>query len=294
MNAYQKITNKIIQEVKQTNTLPWQKPWLCVKPTNIRNYNPKNNQIKDYYKGINKLMLHYFGDGSEFYMTFNQVKKMGGKIKKGSSGVPIFFLAPVEKKEEAEKEEESEKEKQTYFCSRCYYVFSQNSIEGIEFPDISINKDKHQGNIESFIKKIESVIPFNHTGNSRCYYSPSHDYISTPKFNRFTSAEEYYSAVFHELVHATGHENRLNRLNENSEMGKNSYSFEELVAEIGSTFLLNHFGVDIPKNNISYLKHWLKKIEDNPSWIVKAANKAEKATEWLLASAENKNIKNIA
>ena len=75
-------------------------------------------------------------------------------------------------------------------------------------------------------------------GKQRASYNPLSDLVSIPSFNSFDTAEEFYSTLFHELTHSTGHESRLNRLtNSVSRFGDSEYSKEELVAEMGAAFL---------------------------------------------------------
>ena len=56
-----------------------------------------------------------------------------------------------------------------------------------------------------------------------------------PIRKQFVSTAEYYSTAFHEVVHSTGHQSRLNRLNSAAFFGTEEYSKEELVAEIGAS-----------------------------------------------------------
>ena len=41
--------------------------------------------------------------------------------------------------------------------------------------------------------------------DARAWYRPSTDTVGMPSRNAFNSAEEYYSTLFHELTHSTGH-----------------------------------------------------------------------------------------
>ena len=43
------------------------------------------------------------------------------------------------------------------------------------------------------------------------FYSPSLDYVQLPKKEFFKSTAKYYSTLFHEVIHWTGHPERLNR-----------------------------------------------------------------------------------
>ena len=45
----------------------------------------------------------------------------------------------------------------------------------------------------------------------RAYYLPGSDSVHMPARSLFVDAPHYYSTLFHELVHSTGHESRLHR-----------------------------------------------------------------------------------
>lgn len=105
--------------------------------------------------------------------------------------------------------------------------------------------------------------------------------------------EAFYSTLFHEFCHASGHSSRLARktLLENkgimaSGTAKQTYAKEELVAEMGAAFLNAHAGIvtDNHENSTAYLQSWLSvlKIKNNRRWIVEAASQAQKAAEYIL------------
>ena len=113
-----------------------------------------------------------------------------------------------------------------------------------------------------------------------------------PKSNLFKSDEEYYSTLFHELTHSTGHTSRLNRgeISKTSLFGSHDYSKEELVAEMGSAFLCGHCGIEpaVIENQAAYIQNWLKKLQSNKKWLVYAAAKAQKAADFILGVEHEK------
>ena len=113
------------------------------------------------------------------------------------------------------------------------------------------------------------------------------DLIHLPLTNQFKSTEEYYSTAFHEAVHSTGHSSRLDRLTTgaNASFGSETYSKEELVAEIGSASILNMLGIETNKsfrNSASYIQSWIKVLKNDTRFIVSATTKAEKAVKYIL------------
>ena len=124
-----------------------------------------------------------------------------------------------------------------------------------------------------------------HMGN-RAYYDPRHDAITLPKLTSFESAEEYYSTAFHELSHSTMHESRLDRKvkDEVHRFGNEDYSKEELVAEMGASFLCGHAGIEnaVIENNAAYIQGWLKALKNDKSLLIHAAAQAQRSTDYIL------------
>jgi antirestriction protein ArdC len=120
----------------------------------------------------------------------------------------------------------------------------------------------------------------------RTYYRPSTDSVHMPARSRFVDAPHYYSTLFHELVHSTGHESRLNRTF-GDRFGDELYSKEELVAEMGAAFLCAIAGIaneHTDRNITTYIQNWIEKLEEYNRLIVHAAANAQRAVDLILAS----------
>ena len=122
----------------------------------------------------------------------------------------------------------------------------------------------------------------------QAYYAPIQDVLNMPPRYLFESAESYYSTLFHELTHSTGHESRLNRptLTDLCPFGSTNYSKEELVAEMGATFLCGHTGIanTTVENSAAYIGSWLSRLRDDVTLVVHAAAQAQKAVDFILGS----------
>jgi antirestriction protein ArdC len=269
------ITNKIIEKMK-TGQVPWRKPWKFQPPRNLVSKRP--------YHGINLLLLTSNEFESPYYVTFHQANQLGGRIKKGEHGTPVIFW---EQLKVLEKHADNEKEKTKLIPYLQYStVFNLTQTEGIEAP-----KDAPQPLsplavceqiIEGFTDKPQTV----HTLLPKAYYQPATDSIHMPAKTSFVSMEAYYATLFHEYVHATGHENRLNRHaqeNTNFDFGSKDYSREELIAELGSAFLCAEAQIDnsVIDHNTAYLTSWLKVLEEDNKFIVYASAKAGKAVDYI-------------
>ena len=132
------------------------------------------------------------------------------------------------------------------------------------------------------------MINFNEQASNEAYYSPSRDTVVVPMKEQYQHINEYYSTTFHELVHSTGHKNRLNRLETTAvaSFGSETYSKEELVAEIGSATILSALEIETKRtftNSIAYIQNWLNVLKNDNHFIISASSQAEKAVDYILA-----------
>jgi antirestriction protein ArdC len=271
-------------------------------------FTPKNLFSKLPYHRFNRftLMLDMMlgGFSSPYYATFNQISQAGGILKKGSKGrVLHYFNYIVKHKITGERisldtyRMLQESQKENYILSsflKYFRVFNADFIENINEININIpNNDEELNDLsevnlsddaEAFISKLQANkgLILNHDKKNTASYSPSKDTVTMPLIEWFKNETKYYSTLFHELIHWTGHESRLNRFKTvMSGTSKEEYAFEELVAEMGA--MLVYFDYNFKEefiNSLVYLKGWLKhsatdsKKTENLDNAFKASNKA--------------------
>lgn len=267
-----KITDKIIAELENGN-IPWIKPW---------NWQPAYSRSTGKpYNMINQFLLDKPGE----WLTFQQAKKEGGKVKKGEKATHI--LSWIVKKSEVE-ENENKKEKLSFF-KKFTPVFHISQCEGIEpKKEIEFNEDiqpidRCEKVFTDYLKRENIKLT---EGNS-AFYSPSDDLIQLPKKGQFEQIENFYQVAFHESAHSTGHKSRLDRLDKLASFGSDEYSKEELVAEISSAILMANMGIDTEstfKNTAGYIQSWIKQLKNDNNLIIEASAKADKAVSLILQS----------
>jgi len=275
-DPYEIITGRIIAQL-ESGTVPWLKPWKGGQ--NV----PRNLITGKPYQGLNAILLHCVGFSSPFFLTFTQAKQKGGFVKKGEKGLPVIFW----KFRELE-DKESRETRTVPFC-RTYSVFNITQCENIQAPGSEDGKQLEFVPImraENIIKNYQGKPDIRHDEQS-AYYHPKKDFINMPKQESFLSVEEYYSVLFHEAVHSSGHEKRLNRegVTEPHFFGDENYSKEELVAEIGACFLQSECSIcseNIFKNSTSYINNWLKRLQNDKRLVISAASKARAAVDYIL------------
>lgn len=169
---------------------------------------------------------------------------------------------------------------------RFYNVFHITQCDGLESRKSSVVPVMEQSgeNIITAYKNRERI-EIQYVRGDEASYSPSRDRITLPLREQFTSAAEFYSTVFHEMTHSTGHQKRLNRLRSTAHFGNEEYSREELVAEIGAAALMNWSGMESGKslrNSAAYIQGWLNVLRDDRRMIVQASGQASKAVGYIL------------
>jgi antirestriction protein ArdC len=242
---------------------------------------------------VNRLLLS--GEGT-FFLTMRQVNEMGGRVKKGSRGYPVIYMAPYLKKDNAkagnEPEEEAEErntsaaEKRTMGTVMRYYtVFKVDDVEGIEapeFPEVGARPEA-----EDIVKGYPNPPTIFHKGSQPCYIR-SIDAIEMPDRNYFRDSDSYYGTLFHELGHSTGAAHRLNReeMSHSLGFGSTNYAKEELIAELTSAFLCQECGIEKRiDNQAAYIQNWLEVLRNDKKIVVNAASQAERATEHVMGKS---------
>jgi antirestriction protein ArdC len=273
-DVYEIVTNRII-ELLEREIVPWRQTWTEAGM-------PCNLITKKHYKGINHLLLNSLGYAQNSFLTFHQLKELAGSVKKGEKACPVIFYKWVEK----EDKENTGKMKKIPFL-RYYPVFNVAQCDGIPrkmIPVIEKPNDPIQA-CDDLINKMPQR-PIIHFKEHKAYYHPEQDYINMPALLTFINSPAYYETLFHELVHSTGHEKRLNRkeVSEYANFGSESYSIEELTAEIGACYLKSLTGIttDSFQNNASYIQGWLKKLKNDKKLIIYASAQAQRATDFIL------------
>jgi antirestriction protein ArdC len=274
-SVYQIVTEQIIRQL-ESGVVPWRKPWTCEAPVNLITQKP--------YRGINPFLLAPQGYGSKYWLTFNQAAKLGGHIRKGEkSSIVTFWNVGQEK---VIRDSNGIERTSRPFLLRFYRVFNLEQTEGIA-EKLGLGKASPRvlsiDGCESIVTNMPNAPKIEQS--DRAWYRPSTDTVGMPSRNLFNSAEEYYSTLFHELTHSTGHASRVGRdgIEQLNTFGSESYSREELIAELGAAMLCGVTGI-VPRtieNSAAYLKTWIERLRGDSKLIVSAASAAQKAADYI-------------
>lgn len=274
---YEIITDRIVAAL-EAGVVPWHRPWTTAG-------GPANGLSGRPYRGINAFLTGCQGYGSRYWLTFRQVQQLGGRVVKGQKATPVVFWKVGQYL--VEDPETGERVSRNSFLLRYYNVFNLEQTEGVTLPKgreavpVAHDVDPIEA-AEAIVAGMPKAPTIEHGGDVASY-SPSQDRVAMPKLERFESAAYYYGTLFHELTHATGHPSRLDR-GLNGSFGSDPYAREELVAEMGSAFLVAEAGIsaDVFRNSVAYLESWVRCLKGNPKLVVIAAAQAQKAADFIL------------
>lgn len=327
-SIYQMVTDKIIKNLE--NAEEWKKPFNAEA---IEGFRLAINFItKKPYRSVNQLILgsdieYMYGDGSllenPYYLTFKQIEKLGGKVKKGTVADQAIYYTVLYTYKDIDKNIDygtyDIKKMNTYLKNKgfskqdvfynelpilkYYNVFNGKDITGIDF-ELETTKivgyvKKGESKKNTIIDSAEAIIKhfptpkpkISITGKQPLYKRKS-DAIEIPNIKHFDYSEAYYTVLFHEHIHATGSKERLDR-KKGAKFGDKDYAFEELIAEIGASFLSSNAGIlhHTLRNGASYIKNWynvlLKILKEDNRFIFKASTQAQKAADFILQPDKN-------
>jgi len=281
--VYSIITEQIIDQLNQ-GKIPWNQPWIGGRAKNLISGKE--------YRGINTFILGSQRAKSPYWLSYKQAQQLGGNVKKGEKSTMIVFWKQVQVDDK-----DSKTGKKTIPMLRYYRVFNSDQCNLPENKTPVLEANQNFQPIEQ-CERIVSGMPKRPTiqhQESKAYYSPSDDFVNMPAKNAFEKEEFYYSVLFHELGHSTGHASRCARkkFHEWQPFGSDSYSKEELVAEMTAAFLCGESGIEREtiQNSAAYIQSWTRKFKENVKLVVLAAAQAQKAADFIMGRNQTKENK---
>ena len=269
-SVYEIVTSRILAELEK-GQVPWRKPWRTLPPANLISKKP--------YRGINVFLLALAGYGSQDWLTYRQAQALGGNVRKGEHGTKIVFWKFDTY--ETETADGGPEERKSAFL-RYYTVFNLEQTEGLKAL-LALPPASPIESAQVIVRGMPNPPPFKQ--DFQAAYIPSRDVVTMPSRTAFESQAEYYSTLFHELTHSTGHAKRLARegFDTPQKFGSESYSREELIAEMGGAMLCGVAGIEQSTlaNSAAYLKSWIERLKSDSRLVVSAARAAQKAADYI-------------
>lgn len=298
---HKEFASQLIEQIKK-GTAPWQQPWKLGERIAQRNLSTGRP-----YSGSNTVRLMAVaadkGYSDSRWATYSQIEAAGGQVRKGELGTRILSFKThrrVAVKDEKGKPVKDKKGEQAYRheklarpFSRVYTVFNVEQARGIKpepKPEPTQAWQAHK-RAEEVIKA--SGVPVKHVQGDRAYYSPTTDQVVLPEKVQFPSADHYYQTAMHELGHATGHPDRLNRdtLQQGVKdgFGSENYAREELRAEISAMMTGDRLGTGHdPSRGAAYVSSWVEVLDKNPKEIINASAEAQRMSNYLISRTQER------
>lgn len=306
-DLYEQVTERVLAELEQ-GTVVWKKNWLQFGlPVNINTGKP--------YRGWNILGLSMAGYADPRWGTFKAMQdaairkaksegrelvieepKRGrrvweiidgervwfaGGVKKGEKGTTGVFWRVVKRRPTPEDDDPG-----SYRVLRFFSLFNAQQCD--EIPAL-VQEERTFTPIEAAQEVVDNYVspgpgPVAVHGFAGACYRPKRDIVEMPDPENFFADDGYYHVLFHELVHSTGHEKRLGRL-EPALFGTDPYGREELVAELGAAFLAAITGLQGEEQmEAAYIDGWIKAIKGDKTLVVSAAASAQRAVDLIVGS----------
>lgn len=276
-DIYQSVTDNIIAAL-EVGVKPWSCPWQRVPGMSGL---PSNFATGIPYSGMNIMMLWCSASKQGFvdsrWMTYKQAQALGGQVRKGEHGTTAIFYTTLEKENE-------DGEIDQIPMLKTFTVFNAQQIDGLPLttetfsPEATFDPLPKAENL--FQKSGANIIE----KGQNAFFSPSTDEVWLPERHLFSDAANFYATGLHELVHWSGGKKRLNRVMK-GRFGSADYAEEELVAELGSAFLMADLGIVGEVHHESYIASWLQALKNDKRYMFKAASAASKAHRYLIDKA---------
>jgi len=294
-DARAKIVNDILDTMEQVGS-DWTKSWATIA------YH-KNAQTGRSYNGINAMWLSLVamveGYKTPLWLTWSQMKAMGchPKADQWKASHMVMWVRPdtyVVKDDNGQPvlDDNGEPKERNYWRRGLHEVWNveQTTVKASTYAKYlpKMRENRSDADIDAWcamVREGDGCSTFKAVVSNAAYYVPSMDTITVPELGQFESTGEFYSTLFHEMAHSTGHKSRLGR-GLNNVFGSSTYAQEELVAELTSAIICSEWGIEGQVRHAQYLNHWLHHCRKDASVMTVAASQAQKAVEFMTKAAE--------
>ena len=295
----EKVTSQILELLDRGELPPWEKGWRNSQTGRARN--AVTNRL---YRGMNVWIttLTQLAEGysDPRWLTFDQALELGGNVRKGEKGTQIHLAkpwvpkrnkdAPADDAAAPEQNGEETGKTKVIHIWRSFHVFNVEQTEGCNLAPIEVETTRVHDPVaaaEEIIENMPQRPPVKEypSANHPPHYNIGRDIVNVPTRERYERIEDWYNTVFHELVHATGHQSRLGRFEpgKHNAFASHDYGCEELIAGMGSAMLGEIAGIGhmVIERDAAYIKGWRDIIAADRTMVLTAAGKAQTAVDFI-------------
>jgi len=277
---FKRLTARILAALKE-DVVPWRRRWRFLTPTRY---------VGLPFTGTNNLVLSLAADAkghrNPFWLTKAQGRRCGAKVLDGEKGTRVLRPLPFPVPDRA------------FPLMESYEVFNGEQFDRLP-PRFRVDEQSPapgpQERIdvaEDFFQAVGAeIVP----GGDRAVYDRFNDIIRMPVFGSFDDPVSYYATLAHEAVHWTGHPWRIRR-EFGGRFGDAAYAFEEIVAELGASFVMGHLGLPcrVERDHAPYVGHWVSVLENDERAIHRAASHAQRAADFLVIKTVAGRVQELA
>lgn len=288
------VTDRIVAALKR-GVRPWERPWR-VSGAPLRHVGLP-------FTGTNRLILSLAagdkGYESPYWLTQAQGGRYDASVNEGEQGTrvlrPIFVLRETNSRTDPE----TRRAGPEIPLMQSYEVFNAEQFDRLppRFRPVVDPADRigFADRIEAAERYFEATGARIEHGGGRATYSSVEDLIRMPRFEHFNAPHRYYSTLAHEAIHWTGHESRMGR-DMGERFGDPRYAFEELVAELGATFLMDRLSLPcrVEHDHAPYIESWIRVLEHDERAIHHAAARAQRAADYLTIATVSHRVGELA
>lgn len=306
-DIYKSVNTRILKYLKD-DKLVFRKSWRDGIKIKSKSFGPQNYVSQNPYRGFNafSIALSNWMNGTDYtyFLTKKQIADRGGKLKSNAEGTVVAAYIKSEKvTPHPENPDLINVEVKQGVVS--YMVYPIEHTEGVKPIKRKTVKETDSRDIDDIIVTPQKIIdnmpkaPHIENGGDKAFYNSGRDYVQMPLKKAFSTMNEYYSTLFHELVHSTGHQKRIGR-KFGKKFGDKDYAFEELIAELGAAYLCGVSKIEYftLKNSAAYLKSWSNALQaemaKDKTFFFRAIMAATKAAKYIIGETlieENKGGK---
>ena len=285
---FKDLTARVLAALKG-GTVPWQRPWRSLVPTRYTGLP---------FTGTNRLVLSLAADArgysNPFWLTEAQGRRCGAKVLDGEEGTRVLRPLPFPVPDRGS----GGHHRPPIPIMERYEVFNGEQFDRLP-PRFRVDEgspapgpgDRIAAAEDFFGAVGAKVVP----GGDRAAYNRAEDIIRMPVFPSFDDPVLYYSTLAHEAIHWTGHRSRMAR-RFGTRFGDLAYAFEEIVAELGASFVMGRLGLPclVERDHAPYIGSWIAVLENDERAIHLAASHAQRAADYLVIATASGRVRELA
>lgn len=282
-----KMENRLSDRI-DSGLIDWKEPYAIEMTNFIHNRR---------YSTFNSHQLSNLRYASPFWITPYKISEKGYTIKPNEDLSYVvrryYSKSPtnLENLVDAENSDEkiSKKSNNDFFNNVKFDVVEIYNIQQLkEYDELrgSINPPHPNEELaEQIISALSNKIPTINFGADVPEYNGRLDKITVPPKTHYKRVEEYYSSIFHEIIHSLCNKRR-------SIVKSFSYDEEEIIAELGTSYIRQYIGMGnrtSEKSSTDYIHNYLSRIKNKPEAYYHITMKVRKVVNYILKKHDSFN-----